>query len=84
MKPDTVHDLQRPIYSKRYILEDLSMNLPLEASLVGMTLTFQETIPDEDPVYLKDKYGHILFEWTSPPSVTEVREVSLRYLEEVH
>lgn len=86
MKPDTVHTLKGPMFGwvqgirrEQCIFEDLSMDLPLEASLAGMTLTFELPMVGADPVYLKDKDGNVLFEWDKPPSLTEVREVALRW-----
>jgi len=86
-RPDTVTPLKSPGFGRRYnwhlgrnericVFEDLSMNLPLEASLAGMTLTFEAPIDKDDPIYLKDKAGNILFEWDKPPSLSEVREVT--------
>ncbi len=85
-KPDTVHNLKSIITDwgrgphKRIVFEDLSMNLPLEASLAGMTLEFETPLQSVDPVYLKDGDGNILKEWWYIPSLTEVRETSLKYL----
>lgn len=87
MRPDTVHGLKKPEFGwtgftrrEQCIFEDLSMNLPLEASLAGMTLTFELPMNNPDPVYLKDKAGNVLFEWEKSPSLSEVREVAQRYL----
>ena len=87
MKPDTVHKLKEPEFGWRpgtrreqCTFEDLSMNLPFEASLAGMTLTYELPKYAADPIYLKDKAGNVLFEWEKPPSLSEVREVSQRYL----
>ena len=81
MRPDTVHELKEPIFDRRQcVFEDLSLNLPLEASLAGMTLTFELPMSQADPIYLKDKAENILFEWGKPPSLSEVREVSRQYL----
>lgn len=87
MKPDTVHELEKPVFGwiggtrrEQCTFEDLSMNLPLEASLAGMTLTFELPVNNPDPIYLKDKHGNILFEWEKPPSLSEVREVTQSYL----
>ena len=87
MRPDTVHPLKQPEFgwrpwrrSEQCTFEDLSMNLPLEASLAGMTLTFELPMDKVDPIYLKDKAGNVLFEWDKPPSLAEVKEVALRYL----
>jgi hypothetical protein len=94
MKPDTVHELREAQYGFRYnwrggghikecIFEDLSMQLPTEASLAGMTLTFELPPQDDDPIYLKDRSGKILCEWETVPSLTEVRETALRYLAKI-
>lgn len=87
MKPDTIHELQKPRFDWRpwtpkgiCTFEDLSMDLPLDASLAGMTLTFELPEYKADPIYLKDKAGDVLFEWRTPPSLAEVREVAQRYL----
>ena len=86
MRPDTVHKLKQPEYgwrpsrSGQCTFEDLSMNLPFEASCAGITLTFELPMNTVDPIYLKDKDGNVLFEWDKPPSLTEVREVAQRYL----
>jgi len=85
-KPDTVHEL-KPTRTGRWshgrypvIFEDLSMNLPLEASLAGMTLTFEMPLEEVDPVYLKDRYGNILHEWEKPPSLAEVWDIARKHL----
>ena len=85
-RPDTIHPLREPVYQWRprthgtCIFEDLSLNLPLEASLAGMTLTYELPPFSGDPVYLKDRDGNILHEWEYTPSLSQVREVSLTYL----
>lgn len=87
MKPDTVFPLKEPRFGgwpwfrQQCVFEDLSMNLPLDASLAGLTLTFELPEDDPDPIYLKDKHGNVLFEWQKTPSLTEVREVARRYLD---
>ena len=87
MRPDTLHSVHWPLYRRGRTeaervgtFEDLSLNLPLEASLAGMTLTFELPPNKPDPVYLKDRDGHILAEWEKAPSLTEIREVVSRYL----
>ncbi len=87
-KPDTVHELKEPLfdpylkYGNTCIFEDLSMNLPAEASIAGMTLTFElpATPKRGNPIYLKDRNGKVLKEWPSIPSLTEIREVALQHI----
>lgn len=90
MKPNLVNQIDdKPVYEyrrswltnryeKTLVFQDLSMNLPLDASIAGMTLTLE--VPDDDPIYLKDKYGNVLHEWEKPPSLSEVREIALKNL----
>jgi hypothetical protein len=85
-RPDTVHEL-KPMQTGHWsrgkvpvIYEDLSMNLPLEASLVGMSLTFEQPEEKPDPVYLKDRQGNILHEWRYTPSLAEVWDIARKHL----
>jgi hypothetical protein len=72
--------------------EDLSLSLPFEASCAGLSLHFDPDYLPGDPctgacsidmgsfIYLKDRSGEILQEWSRVPSLTEVREAAERYL----
>lgn len=85
MKPDTIHKLQESQFEYRNgrkicTFEDLSMSLPTEASMAGLTLTAEEPPYSSDPIYLKDSKGNILREWEKSPSLTEIRETALSFL----
>jgi hypothetical protein len=86
-KPDTIHPLKDKRWGwvpfrphEQVVFEDLSLQLPYEASAAGMTLTFEAPPEAPDPVYLKDKGGQVLREWRHTPSLTEVWEACRQIL----
>ncbi len=83
--PDTVCQLKPPQLGWRggITFEDMSLQLPYEASAAGLTLTFEQPERAPDPVYLKDRHGNTLEEWRHTPSLSEVRDAALRYLAKI-
>ena len=87
MRPNTVNKIKptKTEYwhgEKHITYQDLSMFLPIDASVDGMSLEFEQPRYDPDPVYLRNKQGNILFVWEDYiPSLSEIREVSMKFLD---